>query len=306
MENKERKIFDNVLHCVLIINIIFTFLYGMIKYNEIILFLNICSLFIIGFVILTPNNRFNIVTLVKCIFILLCVSSLYIIMFSKNYELKNTYWVVGISFISLFVINKAETISQEYRDNKLKEKKSRRKKLLKQLLGVLIIGLYISIFVNKFVYPQRQIIIEDIKVPESIALYKDRKDFKLEPNEIISFLNSSIKIQPNDIEKITSELKVLLETKQLENITGTDFFNYLRRIDNVQHYRMSFHNPLLDDEERILEKGYINQIIITHDRQVYIIENKSKPGLLFRNYYQEIYPVILSEEIVDLVLGYID
>ncbi|WP_132249938.1 hypothetical protein [Natranaerovirga pectinivora] len=196
---------------------------------------------------------------------------------------------------------------QSYEDCKLKgEIFYQRIKLWKVLLSFLKVGLCFFIlhsFFNLVNIPKNHIVIEDVKLPVSISLYKNIRESKLEQDKINSILNNEIQIQSSDIEKITKELITSLKIKRLQNLTGIGYLNYLRLISDVQYYRMSFSTPSLN-ENHILENGYIDQLFITLDRQVYIIEYRSRKGLFSNNYY--VYPITLSDEVLDLIFSYID
>jgi hypothetical protein len=149
--------------------------------------------------------------------------------------------------------------------------------------------------------PKHHIVINALKVPKKITV------FKFSENEL---RGKSVSVKPigeisspEDIKKITKELDAI----NIENITSIDLINYQRmRSDNYPYYFMTFDYDNIDGLSTKLENGYIQELIVTSNRNVAIEELISKEGLaLFNKYYYDIYPVGLSKDTEDMIFSYL-
>ena len=77
LENEKIKKIDKLGLYVLVINIVLFVVFRITNYDGIIWFLNLCSLFFVLFLILTPHKWFSAVTIIKLVLYFLFIGSFY-------------------------------------------------------------------------------------------------------------------------------------------------------------------------------------------------------------------------------------
>lgn len=225
----------------------------------------------------------------------------YEILLSKNYSLKYTYWIGAVLTIYLMLKLASHSIIEGY-----KEDKSNNRKHFwlfrtgAAVLWFLFLGFQFHIIMRPIIQPQHEIVLDNLKVPERIMIYKyeNNKTHSMSPfTPPISEISS-----PEHQEKI---IKALRDTR-VENITLTDLINHYRmRNDNSPYYILELEYSR-SSTSRKLEDGYVESIMITSNKQVVIKQSATREVLFGTKRYYEIYPVDISEDIMDMIFKYID
>ncbi|WMJ89486.1 hypothetical protein [Anaerocolumna sp. MB42-C2] len=310
--NKAKKITGYLLTGLLIINLLV--LIVLPKYNpyENIRIIDLYVMFIIVFLAIPLydyikrgilNNSLIILTLIIRfgIDIIFSVTS-YQIFLSNNFHLKYTYWIWFICFIFVMLIIFLESLINDYRKRKASGKQYNNLYIMGiTLLIVLLVSFPITDVGTRLTQPQTQLFIKDMKMPESIEIHR----MDTSKHDLNSYLNSSITItDPKDLRNIAKELK----SARIVNITSTDLLNYERMRDkNRYSYIMIFSYKNINGNAENSKNGYIECMEVIDNGTVAIKNTNSFKRLFWGDqYYQEIYPVNLSEEVIDLFLGYIN
>jgi hypothetical protein len=235
------------------------------------------------------------------ILITLLAASMYRILYSKDYNLKYTYWIALVAFATIVITLPIGALIKDYKKRKSEGKK---RNILFIIVSVLFISLWPCFIAYniavKYAYPERQIVLDNLKVPESITIYRyDRESNLFNPN-----FYSKINITEED--NINKIIKNLQSTK-IESFTGTSLINYSRmRCDNLPYYMLMFHYTGSDSWDNVLEDGYIDYVVVTTNRNTTIEETKKRSRLIFGvDIYNEIFPISLSQETVDMIFEYI-
>lgn len=309
-DNQNKNLADRIIMGIYIVNMITITLGVFIDVSAIFLFINIIILFSMVYV-LEPLNKYIKKGILKNKAIILAISSrmilmlifaisLYKILLSNNYNLKYTYFICLVSFILLIISKMAEGLINDYSRRKIEGKKYNIIFLIVSIfLGIMILTIIVYFITRSYSYPSRRIVLDDVKIPEYISVYKyDYESGKTsigisEKNKIDSF---------EDLNKIMSELNSI----EIESVTSTDLLNYYRKISNQDPYYVLI--PSYKDvsfKENTLEDGYIDIISIRSDGDMVIESIKLKDNRILGNrYYKEVYPINLSQETKDILSKY--
>lgn len=233
--------------------------------------------------------------------------SLYIILFTNNYNLNYIYYIAG-GFFYIILIDIALTgIIKDYNNMKKKGKDVNQGFIVvRTFLFILLAGYMGYLLISDNILPIREITIGEVALPESIQV-SEEIDNTLK-NKVKDFLDvwmfNNIHIESTeDIEKIVNGI----ETKEIKSLTGVDRLNYLReKSDSKELYRVQF---IYDDSysyDNGLERGFISSIDITADgtiaiEQLYVLSGK----FLGPNFEFAYYPISLSEEAMEIINSYI-
>lgn len=309
-DNQNKNLADRIIMGIYIVNMITITLGVFIDVSAIFLFINIIILFFMVYV-LEPLNKYIKKGTLKNKAIILAISSrmilmlifaisLYKILLSNNYNLKYTYFICLVSFILLIISKMAEGLINDYSRRKIEGKKYNIIFLIVSIfLGIMILTIIVYFVTRSYSYPSRRIVLDDVKIPEYISVYKyDYESGKTsigisEKNKIDSF---------EDLNKIMSELNSI----EIESVTSTNLLNYYRKISNQDPYYVLI--PSYKDvsfKENTLEDGYIDIISIRSDGDMVIESIKLKDNRILGNrYYKEVYPINLSQETKDILSKY--
>ncbi len=312
-KTETKNLADYIMIGILITNIILTFIFKAFNPPKAIQFINISTVFLI-ISIASPTNdyikkgilRDKLVILsliIKGALFTIFTISLYKVLLSTNYNLKYAYWVALISFLFMAAIFITELLIQNYKKRKQTGKKHNVLYIaLSITVIVLIKGFAILSLIDSINYPQKSIVIEQVKVPQYISIYKYGDD-EGRRGSLNSILNSSIKITDLEfIKKIVSDI----QPGRIENITSTELFNYQRmRDDNSPYYLIMFGYEDIFNENDGIENGYFTRLAITSNGYVAMEISNSKKGLLYNKYYDEVYPIRLSKDTIDMIFRYI-
>ncbi len=307
-----KKLTDYILIGLLIINLIMLFIFRLNDTFKDIQMIHLYILFIIIFLVIPLHDYIKRGSLKNKLVVLLFIvrfgvgiifsATSYQIFFTNNYNLKYTYWMWIICFIFAILISYFESLINDYQKRKSLEKRFNKLYIGGRILLIILLMCLPGETIGKeFIQSQKQLILNDIKIPESISIYK----YDITKHDVNSYINSSIAINnPNDLRKITKEL----ESARIVNITSTDLLNYERmREDNQCYYNLIFNYGDSKDEKIDLKNGYIYCLQVTANGNVVIKNINSYDRIIFgEQYYQETYPITLSKEIVNLIFVYIN
>ncbi|MGB8453205.1 MAG: hypothetical protein WCD89_12860 [Anaerocolumna sp.] len=310
--NEKKTLTDYILLGLFIINLIVLFTFYVYNAFQDIQIIDLYVMFIIAFIVIPLKdyfkrgilkNKFVILSLIIRFGVGLIFSvTSYQVFLSNNYNLKYTYWIWFICFVSAILIFYFKSLSNDYKKRKLLEKQHNRIHIAGRILLLVLFICFLGYKSGRdFIQPQRQLILKDIKIPESISIYKHDAT----KQDIKPYLNSLITINdPDDLRVITKEF----EAVRIVNITSTDRINYERmRADNLCYYNMIFDYGDIKGEKLELKNGYVNCLEVTGNGNAAITYMNRYNGLIFgEQYYREIYPINISKKIADLIFVYIN
>lgn len=311
-ETDRRKLNDNAINILIITSIILVIATLSTGYLGLFVFIGV-SVLIAGTVILLPLKNYIregtlrsgtavLAVFLRTVFVLMLIVSGYEILFSKNYNLKYSYWIAAICIIYMFTVPAIQGIIKD-----LKEKKYSREKLKGlfsiggTVLWILIVIYFGYNLTQSYLLPIQQINLSNLKMPNKIVVYKQNKDAK--SSEYLSSGSICEITSSENIEKIIKELK----SAKIENISSYDLANYYRmKKNNYPCYTMFFQYSNTDNALRGIENGYIQEVVITSNRSIVIQQLNSRHGLIFQDYYEGIYPVSLSKDTIDMIFSFIE
>ena len=308
--NENKNLVDKIATSILVINFIFLVIFRVGEYDGLIANLNFFSVFLICFIVYPTNNFIkegffkgklaSVLFIIRIALALMLVVSLYRILLTKNYSLNYTYWVSLISLGILYIIN---LFIASKRDYLKREAEGKKHNIIFAgtffLLSVMLILLFGYIVISPIMLTPRHISLENLKVPKAINIHRIGEDSTV-PIALIS--NESEIKDPAVINSIISELKAI----DITNIRTTELINYERmKADNSPYYFLFF-NYGSETVFKGLEVGYINYLILTPNREVVIVEYGNRDSFFFfRNYFNDIFPVSLSDKTLDMIINYI-
>ena len=311
--NEENKKFDNILTSVLVVNLILIIMSEPLYLPNIVQFINYCMAFLISFIVMPINEYMkkgilkdkSVISrlIIRVSIILIFILSFYKILLSKNYSLRCIYWIClgssALMILSIFI----EVLTKNYRERKSSGKRYNKLYTIGYFLIVVLIGsIQVYSLISYYTYPPRHLSLDNIKIPEKIVIYED--DTNKSKESPIDFGRKTEITSLEDLEKITGELKSI----GIESIRSTDLLNYERmRDDNYPHYSMLFDYGDLNSRKNRLEDGYIDSIILTSNGNISIRQLSNKENLIFgRKFYNEVFPISLSEETLDIIATYLE
>jgi len=240
---------------------------------------------------------------VKSSLIIIATFCFYEIVFTKNYNLKYTYWVGLITTYISLIIFLLESIKSKYEERKLLGKKHNKLYFYCNLIIYIgLIHLCGFILVQSYILPQKKLVLDNFKVPNRIIIYKYNDD-KYYANFFEEMIDKEAEINDsNEINKIITELKSLT----VKNLTSTNLANYERmKHDSNPYYKIVFGYDNVKSEDRNLENGYINTINMSSSKNITISELKYRKGSFISNpFSNEVYPISFSKEIIEKIFTY--
>lgn len=309
---KKMNFAEYIMLAIVVICLIIEIVSRITGYFGMISFISLCVIFMVIAIVSPVDNYFKkgiinnkstiIIIFLRLVLVVMLVISWYKILLTKNYNLKYTYWAAIISISSIMIIYFIELLISDYRNKKANNKRYYKLNTIgSTLLVFLISSFYLFNLIQSFSRPKHHVVVNALKVPEKISVYKfSKNEFR---RESVSVKPISEITSPEDIKKITKEL----EATSVGNITSIDLINYERmKSDNYPYYIMRFDYDNTNGFITKLENGYIEEMMVTSNRNVAIEELISKEGLaLFNKYYYDIYPVGLSKETLDMIFNYL-
>lgn len=312
IRNSEKR--ERLLKVIAIVNI-FSLLISnfFIKEFEVIIFINLLLLVLIEYILFPLSKQAKENTLkdrnvwlkvtFKAIMVLVLFLSVYRMFYTKNYDLKYTYFLAAISFLIILVEVLGRNILENYRDREEKEFGKF------NLAWSILLSLAILVFIANSIYQkitiaENQLVLDNIKEPSSITINIVTDESYNNAGEWL-FDNETKSIEdPEQIKTIVDDLA----SKTINNASGIAYLNYQRMEDDrSNHYVLWFDYGDQAGEKQTLEAGYISSIILNSNGQSLIEELKFKKGLIYEytSYYDK-YPVELSKESKELIYSYVD
>jgi FlaA1/EpsC-like NDP-sugar epimerase len=308
---KKMNFVEYIMMAIVVICLIIAIVSRITGYYGMISFISLCAIFMVIAIVSPVNNYFKkgiinnkrtiMLIFLRLVLVVMLIISWYEILFTKNYNLKYTYWAAVISLGSIMVLYFIQKLINDYENKKFNNKGYNKLNIIgTTLLVFLIPSFYFFNFIQSFSRPKHHIVINALKVPEKISVYKLSKDER--DKKSAGFMPISEITSPEDIKKITKEL----ERRSVVNITSIDLINFERmKSDSYPCYIMRFDYDNTNGLATKLENGYIEQMRVTSSRNIVMEEfTRKDESALFEKYYYDIYPVGLSKETVDMIFSY--
>jgi cytochrome c biogenesis factor len=308
----KKNLVDKIVDIVIIINAISVIIFGIFRIGEKIILVNFWILFILAPVVLYINSYLSqrkvkdksivLLLAVKIALVLLPSVCFYLIVFSKNYNLKYTYWVGFISTCPLVFSSFYEGCKDKIQKRISREKKNNKLYLFGYLLITFtIVSFLVYIVINNYMRPSKEVVLDTIKTPNTVSVYKFSNN-KNAPESPLKYQSETTATE------IMKEVSTELQSISLKNLAGTEIFNYEKmKADQQLYYRIFFSYNENMFKEGSLEEGYLDEILITSDNNVVILDSKLKKAfILGEHHYTDIYPINLSKETIDKILLIID
>lgn len=247
----------------------------------------------------TPNFLTNLINAIRIILSVAIIISFYRILLTKNYSLKYSYFVIGISFITNLIMSFIEDIIKRY-----KSRKSEGKKIDETFIfGYLILGMIVFTILYYSItgilnFEQKEIILDDLKIPDYIDIYEYNKDIDEMYSDKIE-VNNTILIK---------EIFDQLNNEEINSLRLTDYYNYKRMVNDNKPYYMLYcrYDDKTNNKDKILENGYIYRFELTSKGYLVIREFNSESNKIFFIPDYDVYRVKLSQETINKILNYID
>nr|WP_300005481.1 hypothetical protein [Tissierella sp.] len=317
---KDFKNRENILNGIVVVSLLMLgFLSYFVKNSGIYAFISFTIVVFTSYILIPLNEDYGegdskarfigLKLLLRFIVSIVFLISIYMIFLQKNYNLKYTYYITIVGIVLIAGQISYKSIRSEYQKRVKKENgKYRNANLIIVILyTVWLFGFFFYIGFDRLIIPPRELVLEQLKSPESITVYKMDDDFYEEDLEDMS--NNAWKDidDPELIEKIVNELN----TQKIENLTGTDIINYERMIDhNKEDYTLYFNyaeNGSGDDmiqrryKDR-LKKGYVDSLVITYNGAVFMEDGMTKDAIIFyESHYMDIFSIELSQELIKMI-----
>lgn len=308
LSKEKKKLANKILNIVLMINAISIIILSVFKIGEKIILVNAWVLFILAPVVLyissyvkqrkVKNKSIVLIFAVKIALVLLASVCFYLIVFSKNYNLKYTYWVGFISTCLLLFNSFYEGCKDKIQKRISMGKKNNKLYLFVYLLITFTIASFlVYIVLNNYMRPSKEVVLDTIKTPNTVSVYK----FSNNKNALEAPLKYQSETTATEIMK---EVSTELQSISLKNLTGTEIFNYEKmKAAQQPYYRIFFSYSENMFKEGSLEEGYLDEILITSDNNAVILDSRLKKAfILGEHHYTEIYPINLSKETIDKIL----
>lgn len=307
--SKEKKSLANkILDIVLMIDVISIIILSIFKTGEKIILVNAWILFILAPVVVyisrcvsqrkIKDKSIALLLVVKITLVMLASVCFYLIVFSKNYNLKYTYWVGFISTCPLVFNSFYEGCKDKIQKRISKGKKNNKLYLFAYLLiTFIIVSFLVYIVLNNYMRPSKEVVLDTIKAPNTVSVYK----FSNNKNALESPLKYQSETTAREIMK---EVSTELQSVSIKNLTGTEIFNYEKmKAAQQPYYRIFFSYNENMFKEGSLEEGYLDEILITANNNAVILDSRLKKAfILGEHHYTEIYPINLSKDTIDKIL----
>lgn len=246
----------------------------------------------------TINCRLSIYhLLINTALVVMLITSVCTITFTKDYNLKYTYWIALISLGLIVYIYFLPHLINAYKEGKLKAKHGKLSVIFTASLALIFPYLEGYDLIKPYLHPQREIVLENINTPKKITFSKFGQDVGEAYPETYEITS------PDDINKIIGDLKSL----RIKNISFTDLINYKRNErSNRPSYFVFFHYDSTDVNPKKIESGYISHMIVTSNRSIAIEERVSRHRFMrLDEHYSEVYPVSFSDGTMNMLFGYL-
>jgi hypothetical protein len=222
--------------------------------------------------------------------------SLYLILLSKRYNLKYSYWVCFLSLILLILFSFLQGFWHRYIDRRVKGKKQNDLYFIGSLLMVIALTSVQYLELKPiFITESKQINLEQMKAPNSITIYQHNRwnsGF---------VLNNQITIdKTDDINMILSDLS----GRTLKSLTSIESLNYQRlKAKNTPYYNLFF-----DFEDNVSNENIFNNnivfLVVTSNEIAAIEVLQIGKTSFFNKDIRYIYSVTLSEETYHMLSTY--
>jgi hypothetical protein len=185
---------------------------------------------------------------------------------------------------------------REYKDRKQKGKKNNILYLgFSFLLIILLFGFPNYERFRWQLIPYNEIVIEEFPQLSELLIYKSSEEIRNQDNKVGKILD----------DKILNTIKSELSSTTIKSLSLTEEFNYERRKSDLDVYYTGYlYYEVNQKPESIFGESHLNFIILP-DGQTFIERSYKGEGLIWDNYYRDIYPVKISEETMEMLLGYI-
>lgn len=306
-DNESKSLADYILNGLLVLNILLLLNFGNIMDFRLLHFINLCFIFL-DLSIAIPVNDYTkkgiLKSKIKSLILrtgicIVYIISLYQAFFSRNYHLKYTYLICfAFNILLIFVSILDGSIKEHERRTLLKKRFNKLYQVASIIISVIIFAIPIYIITQSVMVPQNQIVLSDIKAPESMTIYKYVAD------EDNLDLNSHIEIKtPEDIQMIIDDLKSI----EVSSLSYVDILNYEKmKQDNYPYYLLILDGNFKIEDKNNQTNNSIYFISITSNKNVVIERLYTNNKLFFKKRPNDIYPVNFSKETIDMIFSYIN
>lgn len=312
MENidseKKRSYLGYIIIVIGILSIFIILTNKYINYSTSVLFIALSSIYITIFVIKPMDQKVkkdemqsfitNLTNIIRVILVFSFIISLYKILLTKDYSLNYTYFVCGISLISIIVMNFIEDVIKKYKSRRSEGKKFNNLYILGRiLLGLLMLTISFQFVIKILNTENKEIILKDIRLPEYITVYE---------NEDIDTVLYSEKIEIDD-KILIKEIFEEINDKKIKNLRYADYFNYIKLSFKSPYYNLLCRyetNVKFKDEN--LENGYINEFEMFSNGYIVIKDRNWDHNLFSFKSSDYVYRIKLSQNTIDKIYNYIN
>ena len=306
---------DSFLKGISIINVIIavSFVFANVRFKYIII--NVFLLFLIETILRPLNvdfsknklNQSDIIKryILKAILLIIFSISTYIIFWTKNYSLKYTYLLAFLSALILLLYSHYYELKRKYKSRMEEDRgRSKRRILLSFIFPTMVVILFSYSVIKDTFRPEKSLVIENIKTPESISISKERIVDSWNTDDIIDHISE---IRNIGSEELINGIIEELDSERIENLQGAEILNYENmKSDYSDQYLLTFNYNQVYGSDLKIEKGYIESIRITSEKEVFLEETTFKDSVfgVFKT-LEDDYHIDISEELLDEVILYI-
>ena len=306
---------DSFLKGISIINVIIavSFVFANVRFKYIII--NVFLLFLIETILRPLNVDFSKNKLnqsdtikkyiLKAILLIIFSISTYIIFWTKNYSLKYTYLLAFLSALILLLYSHYYELKRKYKSRMEEDRgRSKRRILLSFIFPTMVVILFSYSVIKDTFRPEKSLVIENIKTPESISISKERIVDSWNTDDIIDHISE---IRNIGSEELINGIIEELDSERIENLQGAEILNYENmKSDYSDQYLLTFNYNQVYGSDLKIEKGYIESIRITSEKEVFLEETTFKDSVfgVFKT-LEDDYHIDISEELLDEVILYI-
>lgn len=306
---------DSFLKGISIINVIIavSFVFANVRFKYIII--NVFLLFLIETILRPLNvdfsknklNQSDIIKryILKAILLIIFSISTYIIFWTKNYSLKYTYLLAFLSALILLLYSHYYELKRKYKSRMEEDRgRSKRRILLSFIFPTMVVILFSYSVIKDTFRPEKSLVIENIKTPESISISKERIVDSWNTDDIIDHISE---IRNIGSEELINGIIEELDSERIENLQGAEILNYENmKSDYSDQYLLTFNYNQVYGSDLKIEKGYIESIRITSEKEVFLEETTFRDSVfgVFKT-LEDDYHIDISEELLDEVILYI-